>query len=59
MAVTGAARGQRSATRRRGLALGVERYAEAFARGRQMTLDEAVALTVRIQDEVWGPGDPQ
>ena len=35
-------------------ALGETRYAEAFERGRQMTLDEAVALTVRIQAETWG-----
>lgn len=40
-------------------ALGEEGFAEAFDRGRQMTLDEAVSLTVRIQDEAWGPGDTQ
>lgn len=41
-------------------ALGEARYAEAFERGRQMTLEEAVDLTVRIQEETWGgePGAP-
>jgi predicted ATPase/class 3 adenylate cyclase len=37
-------------------ALGDDGYDAAFARGRQMTLDQAVALSVRIQDEVWGAG---
>ena len=36
--------------------LGKEHYAEAFASGTQMTLDEAVALAVSIQEEKWGPG---
>ena len=36
--------------------LGKEHYAEAFAEGSQMTLDEAVALAVGIQEEAWGPG---
>ena len=35
--------------------LGKEHYAEAFAAGTQMTLDEAVALAVGIQEERWGP----
>ena len=34
--------------------LGPDRYAASFDAGRQLTLDEAVALTVRIQDEAWG-----
>ncbi len=38
-------------------ALGQDRYQAAFDRGRQMTLDQAVELIVRIQDETWGPGD--
>jgi predicted ATPase/class 3 adenylate cyclase len=37
--------------------LGAERYSEAFDKGRQMTLDQAVALIIRVQDEAWGPGD--
>jgi tetratricopeptide (TPR) repeat protein len=37
--------------------LGAQRYAEAFDKGRQMTLDQAVALIVRLQEETWGPGD--
>ena len=36
--------------------LGKEHYAEAFAAGTQMTLDEVVALVVSIQEEKWGPG---
>jgi len=36
--------------------LGKEQYAEAFAEGSQMTLDEAVALAVGIQEAKWGPG---
>jgi predicted ATPase/class 3 adenylate cyclase len=36
--------------------IGPERYAEAFASGARMSLDEAVALVVRVQDETWGPG---
>jgi len=36
--------------------LGKEHYAEAFAAGTQMTLDEAVALAVSIQEEKWGAG---
>jgi len=36
--------------------LGKEHYAEAFAEGSQMTLDEAVALAVGIQEAKWGPG---
>ena len=36
--------------------IGPERYAEAFEDGARMSLDEAVALVVRIQDETWGPG---
>jgi hypothetical protein len=36
--------------------LGKEHYAEAFAAGTQMTLDEAVALAVSIQEEKWGSG---
>ena len=39
-------------------ALGQEGYEAAFAKGRQMTIDQAVALIVRFQDETWGPGDP-
>jgi non-specific serine/threonine protein kinase len=35
-------------------AIGDEAYEAAFARGRQMTLDQAVALTVKIQEERWG-----
>jgi predicted ATPase/class 3 adenylate cyclase len=38
--------------------LGVQRYAEAFDSGRQLTLDQAVALFVRVQEETWGSGDP-
>jgi predicted ATPase/class 3 adenylate cyclase len=34
--------------------LGKEHYAEAFAAGRQMTLDDAVALAVSIQEATWG-----
>lgn len=37
-------------------AMGDEAYETAFARGRQMTLDQAVALSVNIQEEAWGPG---
>jgi len=37
-------------------ALGDDGFDAAFARGRQMTLDQAVALSVRIQDEAWGAG---
>jgi predicted ATPase len=37
--------------------LGAERYEQAFEKGRQMTLAEAVALIVRVQEETWGPGD--
>jgi hypothetical protein len=37
--------------------LGSDRYAEAFDSGRQLTLDEAVALFVRVQEETWGSGD--
>ena len=37
-------------------ALGEERYEAAFATGRQMTLEQVVALIVRIQDETWGAG---
>jgi predicted ATPase/class 3 adenylate cyclase len=36
--------------------LGDDAYEAAFARGKQMTLDQAVALTVKIQAETWGPG---
>jgi hypothetical protein len=36
--------------------LGKEHYAEAFAEGTLMSLDEAVALAVAIQEEKWGPG---
>ena len=36
-------------------ALGDERYEEIFEAGRQMTLDQAVALTVKVQEETWGP----
>ena len=36
--------------------LGKEHYAEAFAEGGQMTLDEAVALAVGIQEAKWGSG---
>jgi predicted ATPase/class 3 adenylate cyclase len=35
-------------------AIGDEAYEAAVARGRQMTLDQAVALTVKIQEEAWG-----
>ena len=34
--------------------LGKERYADAYASGGQMTLDEVVALAVRVQEETWG-----
>jgi non-specific serine/threonine protein kinase len=37
-------------------ALGDEEYEATFARGRQMTLDQAVALAVQVQEETWGPG---
>jgi predicted ATPase/class 3 adenylate cyclase len=37
--------------------LGAERYEPAFEKGRQMTLGEAVALIVRVQEETWGPGE--
>ena len=37
-------------------ALGDDAYGEAFARGRQMSLDQAVALSVNVQEETWGPG---
>jgi predicted ATPase/class 3 adenylate cyclase len=36
--------------------LGGTEYEAAYARGRQMTIDEAVALTATIQEETWGPG---
>jgi hypothetical protein len=36
--------------------LGAEAYAEAFEAGTRMSLDDTVALAVRIQDETWGPG---
>jgi hypothetical protein len=36
--------------------LGGADYEAAYARGRQMTIDEAVALTATIQEETWGPG---
>jgi predicted ATPase/class 3 adenylate cyclase len=39
-------------------ALGDEGYEAALATGRQMTLDQTVALIVRMQDETWGPDDP-
>ena len=38
-------------------ALGEKGYQEAFDRGRQMTLDQAVERIVRMQDEAWGPGE--
>ena len=38
--------------------LGAQRYAEALDEGRQLTLDQAVALFVRVQEETWGSGDP-
>ncbi len=34
--------------------IGAERYEAEFDKGRQMTLDQAVALIVRLQDETWG-----
>lgn len=37
--------------------LGEKGYQEASETGQKMTLDQAVALIVRIQDEAWGPGD--
>ena len=37
-------------------ALGDEAFDGAFARGREMTLDQAVALSVKVQEEAWGPG---
>ena len=37
-------------------ALGDDAYEAAFAGGRQLTLDQAVALAVRVQEETWGPG---
>jgi hypothetical protein len=39
--------------------LGAQRYAEAFDAGHQLTLDQAVALFVRVQEETWGSGDPE
>ncbi|MFL5685487.1 MAG: ATP-binding protein [Chloroflexota bacterium] len=36
--------------------LGKDRYGDAFARGTEMTLDEAVSLAVAIQEETWGAG---
>ncbi len=38
-------------------ALGEERFMEAVEVGRQMTLDGAVDLIVRMQDETWGAGE--
>ena len=38
--------------------LGKEHYAEAFASGTQMSLDDTVALTVYLQEEIWGSGSP-
>ncbi len=38
-------------------ALGEERYREAFDKGRQLTLEQTVALIVRIVDETWGTGE--
>jgi predicted ATPase len=38
-------------------ALGEERYRQAFEEGRQMTLEQTVALIVRVVDETWGVGD--
>jgi hypothetical protein len=37
-------------------ALGDEAYEAAFAGGRQMSLDQAVALAVQVQEEAWGAG---
>jgi non-specific serine/threonine protein kinase len=36
--------------------LGTERYQERFDQGHEMTLAEAVALIVRVQEETWGAG---
>jgi tetratricopeptide (TPR) repeat protein len=36
--------------------LGETAYRAAYERGDQMTLDQTVALIVRMQDETWGPG---
>ncbi len=37
-------------------ALGEDQYRQAFQEGRQMTLEQTVALIVRIVDETWGAG---
>lgn len=37
-------------------ALGDASYEAAFSSGRQMTLDQAVAMITTIQEETWGPG---
>ena len=36
-------------------AMGDEVYGAAFERGREMTLDQAVTLAVKVQEEAWGP----
>ena len=36
--------------------LGEERYREGFDEGRQMTIEQTVALIVRVVDETWGIG---
>jgi hypothetical protein len=36
--------------------LGPDRFAEAFAAGTRMSLDETVALVLRVQEETYGPG---
>jgi predicted ATPase len=35
--------------------LGQEGFDEAFEAGKRMSLDDAVALVVRVQEETWGP----
>jgi hypothetical protein len=34
--------------------LGEERYREAFDKGRQMTIEQTVALIIRLVEETWG-----
>ena len=46
--------GQASPHERIAATLGPDRYARSFDLGRGMTIDEAVALMARIQDETWG-----
>jgi hypothetical protein len=36
--------------------LGEERYREEFDKGRQLTIEQTVALISRVVDETWGVG---